>query len=218
MDIYLQSILGSYAPLFAAPRMPIRGELTWNSEGVDSPQSQYYSRRAHWPGGNSGITIGRGYDLGSKNSAQVLSDLITIGLGLQRSQIFSAASGIRGKQALHLLQNQHFPEISAIEEQRLFARAFLSAEEDARRLLFGTSPQAQDMWLRVPPPVREVLIDLRYRGDLTASRAQFFRQRLQHHDLESIIRLLLDRHAWVGQRGLSLQRFEARRMFILQQR
>ena len=43
------------------------GFLTMQGEGIDT--------RVHWLTGNSGVTIDRGYDLGSRDKAGVINDL-----------------------------------------------------------------------------------------------------------------------------------------------
>ena len=47
------------------------GQLTFDVEGNDIEDSskaghRYFSRVVHWPGGASGVTIGRGYDFGQR--------------------------------------------------------------------------------------------------------------------------------------------------------
>jgi hypothetical protein len=46
--------------------------FTWAAEGNDNPKSPYYSRVPHWPGEKSGLTIGRGYDIGQRSAAEVI--------------------------------------------------------------------------------------------------------------------------------------------------
>lgn len=40
------------------------GQVTFNAEGNDIQHSIFFSRHIHWPGGKSGVTLGRGYDMG----------------------------------------------------------------------------------------------------------------------------------------------------------
>ena len=55
-----------------------KGQLTFDAEGNDIDTSPWFSRKIHWPGGVSGVTIGRGYDLGQQASAN--EDLVQIGV------------------------------------------------------------------------------------------------------------------------------------------
>ncbi len=84
------------------------GQLTFDAEGNDiddelHPLSKYFSRVAHWPGGVSGVTIGRGYDLGQRpNPGRDLNDA-----GVQeplRSWLIGA-KGLQGAAARDYIAN-----------------------------------------------------------------------------------------------------------------
>ena len=47
--------------------------MTFDAEGNDDSNSIYFSRVIHWPGGISGVTIGRGYDFGHRGSADLIA-------------------------------------------------------------------------------------------------------------------------------------------------
>lgn len=55
-----------------------KGQLTFDAEGNDNNDSPYFSRHIHWPGGVSGVTIGRGYDLGQQNDPSLDFDSIQL--------------------------------------------------------------------------------------------------------------------------------------------
>ena len=61
---------------------PQKGLLTFMAEGNNSPTSQYYSRKLHWPGISlkcsiyrSGVTLGRGYDMKYRTVNEIVNDL-----------------------------------------------------------------------------------------------------------------------------------------------
>ncbi|MFP2488055.1 lysozyme family protein [Enterobacter ludwigii] len=44
-----------------------KGQVTFDAEGNDITGNRYFSRRIHWPGNDlSGVTLGRGYDMGGE--------------------------------------------------------------------------------------------------------------------------------------------------------
>ena len=48
------------------------GQVTFDAEGNDIESSRYFSRVIHWPGNTeSGVTIGRGYDMGNRTKAKL---------------------------------------------------------------------------------------------------------------------------------------------------
>jgi hypothetical protein len=74
------------------------GQLTFDVEGNDfedasHPSHRYFSRIVHWPGGVSGVTIGRGYDLGQQPDPK--TDLANAGV---REPLLSWLVGAKGKQ------------------------------------------------------------------------------------------------------------------------
>ena len=71
------------APTPASADGPLQvgeGQVTFDAEGNDDPKSIYYSRVVHWPGNDlSGVTLGRGYDMGDRSCAEVQADLAGLG-------------------------------------------------------------------------------------------------------------------------------------------
>ncbi|HAY0635810.1 pesticin C-terminus-like muramidase [Serratia rubidaea] len=77
-----------------------RGLLTFNAEGNNIRESLFYSRVIHFPRmGISGVTIGRGYDIGSRSQQEVFVDLTRAGIAPAQAQAISLGVGLRGKQA-----------------------------------------------------------------------------------------------------------------------
>lgn len=56
----------------------MRGRFTYEHEGHNS--GFYNSKRIHWPGSASGVTIGRGYDMRKRTRDAVINDLIAVGI------------------------------------------------------------------------------------------------------------------------------------------
>ncbi|WP_162149767.1 hypothetical protein [Chania multitudinisentens] len=51
-----------------------RGHLTFNGEGDNIRGSRNYSRMIHYPNRDiSGVTIGRGYDMGNRSQSEIFS-------------------------------------------------------------------------------------------------------------------------------------------------
>ena len=81
-----------------------KGQITFNSEGNNNKKSRYYSRKPHVPGGKSGITIGRGYDMGGKSKKTVFADLIKAGLSKALATILSNGAELVGQFARNFLK------------------------------------------------------------------------------------------------------------------
>ena len=85
------------------------GQITFDSEGVDyitavEPfrQKRYpnFSRILHWPQqGNSGVTLGRGYDMGGRSVGEIYSSLRQSGIEEYKAVICSKASCLKSRLA-----------------------------------------------------------------------------------------------------------------------
>lgn len=82
-----------------------KGQLTFDAEGNDVENSTYFSRKIHWPGNSeSGVTIGRGYDIGSRSKEDVYRDLSDSGVPDNIASLISSGAGIKGGRHLILFQ------------------------------------------------------------------------------------------------------------------
>ena len=73
--------------------------MTFDSEGNDNKNSIYFSRKAHVPSDKSGITIGRGYDLKKRKSADVYKDLVRAGVNKELARKLSKGAKLKGNAA-----------------------------------------------------------------------------------------------------------------------
>lgn len=166
-----------------------KGQLTFDSEGSDDETVPYFSRKVHIPNnngtviGNSGVTIGRGLDLGTPPSGANGQRPATIDL----NQAFQEASlnknlaswllstkGITKRGAYDKIQNCGLKTeeltITRKQQYKLFNIVYAFMEEKTRILM--TKPDVAASygyihWDSLPINVQEVLTDLTYRGDNT---------------------------------------------------
>jgi GH24 family phage-related lysozyme (muramidase) len=58
------------------------------------------SNHLHWPGGDSGVTLGPGYDMGGRSANQIAQDLIGIGMDAGTAKVVGdGAAGLTGQKA-----------------------------------------------------------------------------------------------------------------------
>ena len=72
-----------------------KGQYTFDIEGDEG--GKYHSRKAHHPSKNSGVTIGRGYDLREKSKELVRSDFAQAGIDEKTTQAYVDCTGLTGK-------------------------------------------------------------------------------------------------------------------------
>ncbi len=91
------------------PLLVQEGQLTFDYEGVDyitavEPFRQparmpWFSRILHHPSSDSGVTLGRGYDMKKRSAGSILYTLRQSGLEEYKAQICAKAAYLQGKQA-----------------------------------------------------------------------------------------------------------------------
>ena len=187
-------------PTPSPPESPFvvdRGQLTFNAEGTEG--GRFHSRRPHVPDENSGLTIGRGYDLKTKPAAQIVTDLTSAGLSQTEATRYSGAAGLHGSAAREFRDGHALVEITPQQQKELFLRSYDAAAADVRRICekpdvvstYGTTD-----FDHLNPLIRDILVDLRFRGDYSGATRQFVQPCVVANDLECMRRVMSDRSRW----------------------
>ncbi|WP_431297497.1 pesticin C-terminus-like muramidase [Rahnella sp. PAMC 25559] len=165
-----------------------KGQLTFDAEGNDIESSPWFSRKIHWPGGVSGITIGRGYDLGQNNSSN--NELTEVGVDENLKSWLVGSQSMSGATASTRLNGAPTSirqlQITRKQQYDLFIITYQKLEDDVKRICQktatiqayhpNTSVTSDQAWDDIPQKIKEILVDLRYRGDYTPT----IRSHLQH--------------------------------------
>ncbi len=154
-----------------------KGQLTFNSEGNDS--EPYFSRLPHVPGGGSGITYGRGLDLKGRTADEVVKlfefvDRYCVPIADEMLTWLCGGVRLSGAGARDYLStlNQHVPaekqQLTRKQQHFLFLAIYPTYLEITIRVL--TKEDVVEAygsldWDAVPEKVKDVLVDLTYRGD-----------------------------------------------------
>ena len=145
-------------------------KLTFEAEGMEG--GKYHSRVPHFPGGASGVTIGRGYDLKERSQASVRSDLLNAGVAEDVADLISKGAGKKGQDAQRFVKdlNTLGVEITSEQQHRLFEQVYSEKAVDVNRLL--TKSDVAEIYgmvdlQQLPVEAHEFLIDLHFRGDFT---------------------------------------------------
>jgi len=147
----------------------LKGTLTYNAEGNDIPSSMYYSRVIHWPGNDlSGVTLGRGYDMGDRSEADVYRDMIASGIPSGQAGKISKGAGLKGSVARDFVRSNKddIGEITLEQQESLFCLIYPKYVERAisnyNKWTNGVS--GAKSWIELTPPIQEVLVDFVYQG------------------------------------------------------
>lgn len=155
-----------------------RGQLTFDAEGVDyitavAPfrQRRYpnFSRILQWPPTNSsGVTLGRGYDMGNRSAGEIFNTLRQAGIEEYKAVICSKAAHIKGHQAGQFVKvyGPLVGEITHQQQIRLFELAYQVKVNEARNLYKRVSHRLPDApeWEQLDQKIQDVIIDIFYQG------------------------------------------------------
>ncbi len=146
-----------------------RGKITFDAEGSDDSSSIYFSRVIHWPGNTlSGVTLGRGYDMGSRSQSEIYAHLVNSGVSASQASRISAAHGLKGSAAGQFVTANR-DVIGAISKEQQVALFELIYPVYVARAIDNynnwTSDQAgRHEWLSLDSVIQDVLVDFVYQG------------------------------------------------------
>jgi hypothetical protein len=170
------------------------GQLTFDAEGQEG--GKHHSRRPHWPGGTSGVTIGRGYDMKLRTKDEVLADLKKAGVPMKTAEQIAGAAGLAVNDAKEFVEeNRHKIEITPRQQRLLFELAYGAAEADVKRIVakddVAKKYGAMD-WVDLDQAVRDLLVDLRYVGHYTPETREKVQKPAVKNDVAALATLFED--------------------------
>ena len=196
-----------------ATAVPAVGRLTFDAEGQEG--GPFHSRCLHVPSQNSGLTLGRGYDMKERSKTEVRDDLSAAGVASATANLISQAAGLRGDQAEQFIAENDLEdfEITPQGQVSLFETTYGQLAADARRLAtkadvtrtYGTTD-----WDGLHPAIKDLVVDLRFRGDYTPGCRRFLQVHLVNNDLDGLAKEMADGQRWPN---VPRDRFERRRDF-----
>ncbi|VVO46941.1 hypothetical protein PS862_00100 [Pseudomonas fluorescens] len=199
------------------------GQLTFDAEGNDiedesHPSYRYFSRVAHWPGGVSGVTIGRGYDLGQRPNPR--KDLYAVGIEEPLLTWLIGAKGLHGTAAKNYIDNAPMAirkhRVSRKQQYELFLPVYDYMKKDVVRI--SSAAAAKDaygvlVWGMVNSKIQDIVIDLIYRGDYTTHARTFIQKPFVESDIGLVRNIMSNKDRWSN---VPDDRFKRRAEYIKQ--
>ncbi len=199
-----------------------QGQLTFDAEGTEG--GRYHTRTAHWPGGASGVTIGRGYDLGHHTKDNIVEDMTAAGIAPADADKFAAATGLKGQPAKDWLDTNGstLAEITSEQQEALFETTYAEHLTDVKRISgnyaktkgkeAGTDgAELQIDFDTLHPAIKDILVDLRYRGDYTPATRVHVQPLAIANDLQGLATVMADKEKWAS---VPADRFERRKKYM----
>jgi len=193
---------------------PAAGKITFDAEGQEG--GRFHSRELHVPSGSSGVTIGRGYDMSQKSAFRIKRDLMAAGVSKEDAEKLSGAHGKKGKSAKNFIIENNLQdfEISTKVQAKLFGISYDDEADEVRRISKKddvVKKYGKLNWDKTSQPIKDLLIDLKFRGDYTGHTRTLIQKAAVNNDLKAIQKLMSDRDKW---QNVPLDRFKRRRDFI----
>lgn len=192
---------------------PTRGLLTFEAEGTEG--GTYHSRKLHVPDERSGLTLGRGYDMRHRTSRQIHQELMQAGMVQDEAETLSKAAGLFGTTARKFVKDQGLEafQVSPQVQLRLFEITYQQEESEARRLCTKADVTARYGvcdWEALHPAIRDVVVDLKFRGDYAALERKHLQNAIVDNAPERFLELLQDAEFWMPQIKTPADRFQRR--------
>lgn len=162
------------------------GQITFDAEGTDyitavAPFRQqkypFFSRILHWPPvGGSGVTLGRGYDMGNRSAGEILSTLMLAGIEEYKAQICAKAAGLKNREADQFVKvyGPFVGEITHQQQIRLFEIAYREKIEYGKGVYSRHVEKLKIVkavqWNSLDKVIRDAFIDTLYQGNITAKQ------------------------------------------------
>jgi len=204
----------SFKPL--AINKPSSGLLTWEAEGTEGGRT--HSRKLHVPNDSSGLTIGRGYDCAMRTSTEIAKDLIASGVNGDMANTLCRAAKLRGIAARYFIVKNDLMdwEISTEAQFKLFQRILPEYERRAKNEYHKeakSSGEEAHPWEKLDQKLKDVLIDLSYRGDFTGKKRTSAFNATRSNTINEAINGFADRAQWPG---VPTDRFDRRVTYLKQ--
>ncbi len=199
-------------------RVPV-GQLTFDVEGQEGEDNPFFSRKLHVPGSASGATIGRGYDMGDRSKGEIVDDLTHSGVSKTKASKFAKCHGLKGKRAKALIEEPEFKalRITPAVQKNLFELVYSELEGDVLRICQKADVEekyGETNWDTLLQPIKDIVIDLRYRGDYTGSTRQKIQPIIVANSVPRLRKLMNDGEYWKGTKGVPANRFKLRANYL----
>jgi hypothetical protein len=180
---------------------PTYGLLTWESEGREDVHYTHplFSRKLHHPSPNSGVTIGRGYDMKEKMPSQIIEDLTSSWVDENTAQQMAKGFHLDGIRADHFVRENRNLIISPQSQLQLFYISYAFEEKKVKDICAKreTSTKYGDVnWDSLHQGIKEMLVDLKFRGDYTPEIRTHIQQYVAQNNLEEFSKIICDKKYW----------------------
>ncbi|XP_057314038.1 uncharacterized protein LOC130655318 isoform X2 [Hydractinia symbiolongicarpus] len=191
--------------------------LTWKAGGNNIPGSRHFSRSAHSFGENSGVTIGRVYDLKNRSKAKAYNDLVSAGVWKKHAKKLSGGVGLKGNAAKKYINNNLKGIVISERAQDNLFKVAVSEEIATAKRIFAkpdvVKAYGKANWNKLNPAIKGIVVDLLFHGDYTDKTRKFLQKAIVDNDLKALTKIMSDEKLWSSY-GMTSFRFKRRKQFL----
>lgn len=163
------------------------GAFTYGVEGREG--GPWASRYLHMPSSESGLTIGRGYDMKTKSETKIINDLVDVGVSKENAAKIAKAAGKKGGSAAAVIGQQSLGDFSITPEQqnKLFKKSYDEETKEVIRICTKKDVVATygaTDWDKLDPAIKDILVDLKFRGDYSPAVRKDLQKKIVDNDLQ----------------------------------
>jgi hypothetical protein len=157
--------------------------------------------------------------MGQRESSDARDDLVTAGVSDEVAMRLSGAAGLIGVSAIaYILDNRlDALEITPAQQRELFGRVYAELEADVIRIcgkVDVVQRYGRTDWHNLHPKIRDVVVDLRYRGDYTPTTRRRVQPLIVANDLDGMRKLMAESAYWCSTHGVPRDRFKRRHDYL----
>lgn len=191
------------------------GQLTFDQEGKEG--GFYHSRKIHWPGSVSGVTIGRGYDMKTKSYETILKTLTDSNVENEIAEKIAKASNLKNDDARNfVIENKDkIGNITLLQQKKLFIITYEKYIDDVKRIC--NKPDVIEKYKgkvdfsKLNIKIFNILVDLHYRGDYTPDIRESIQKHIINNDIINFKKEIENKSIWPN---VPLERFNARIKYL----
>jgi len=187
--------------------------LRFNAEGHEG--GFYHSRVLHAPGPWSGLTLGRGYDMKEKSAGKIIRELTQVGVSTKDAQKISKGHGLKGERARQFIIDNDLLDfsITPLQQKKLFLISYEEKEEYIGEVYARNiaSRKKATKWSKLDARIKEVVVDLGYRGDYTSKTRKFLLDSIAANDFKAFKKEMSKRANWSK---VPIDRFNQRKKLL----
>ncbi|SDR76265.1 hypothetical protein [Pseudomonas oryzae] len=163
------ALIGAFSTATKVAPIIKEGQITFDAEGNNIPSSPFFSRVIHWPGNElSGVTLGRGYDMGFRSDSEIYNHMKSAGLKHDQAAKIAQAHGKKGTVAQKFVKDYKtsIGEITTEQEIILFNIIYPDyVERTVKNYNHWTASElGRTEWRALDQVIRDVLVDFVYQG------------------------------------------------------